>query len=538
MPARLDHIRSASPGRSTAVARRRMPWGGRAGVARRRGRRREALRAEAGSGIAGRRHPAHRTATRATAPPSRPPQRPDLRARRRAGRAVRGRPRGGHARAAASGTLWWPARRALVAPRPSGAPLRAPSAPRPPACSAPAPLPAGGAAPLHARAPPPRPRRAPPRPGGRRRPTGRQRAVAATSRGSRAPSCAWPAAGDGESGSDVGRSTSTDSTIIVRVRTTLGRRRSASITRSRWRTSSTCTRSTASGSPDTVTRSPPPGSPPRSRARRRARCAPRSRPPRSPRCRARAGRRRSRRVAADHARRLEPVDAPLDRRRREADVAADVGERRRPSACRSARSLRVRGRLRRTKLPLERKHTCAETPQLIACRTAGAAPTRMFEEAQLYAPVTTGPDGVQVHLADDHPGAHDPEYRRRRNEIAAAALAWAPGEPIPRVAYTERRARHLAHGLPGARAQARAPRLPRLPRREGRAGLPEDRVPQLDEVTAGLRALTGFAYHPAAGLVPLDEFYGSLGRPRLSLHAVRPPPSAPLSRPSPTSSTR
>ena len=60
----------------------------------------------------------------------------------------------------------------------------------------------------------------------------------------------------------------------------------------------------------------------------------------------------------------------------------------------------------------------------------------MFEEGQLYAPVTEGPDGVKVHLADDHPGAGDPEYRARRNEIAAGALAWRPGAPVPRVEYT------------------------------------------------------------------------------------------------------
>ena len=49
----------------------------------------------------------------------------------------------------------------------------------------------------------------------------------------------------------------------------------------------------------------------------------------------------------------------------------------------------------------------------------------MFEEAQLYSPVTTDDDGsVTVHLAHDHPGANDPAYRARRNEIAAAALAW------------------------------------------------------------------------------------------------------------------
>ena len=32
----------------------------------------------------------------------------------------------------------------------------------------------------------------------------------------------------------------------------------------------------------------------------------------------------------------------------------------------------------------------------------------MFEEAQLYSPVSTGEDGsVTVHLAHDHPGAND-----------------------------------------------------------------------------------------------------------------------------------
>src|SRR4051794_41480376 len=62
---------------------------------------------------------------------------------------------------------------------------------------------------------------------------------------------------------------------------------------------------------------------------------------------------------------------------------------------------------------------------------------RMFEEGQLYSPVTAGDDGeVHVHLDDDHPGANDPAYRARRNEIAAAALAWQPGEPAPRIVYS------------------------------------------------------------------------------------------------------
>ena len=43
----------------------------------------------------------------------------------------------------------------------------------------------------------------------------------------------------------------------------------------------------------------------------------------------------------------------------------------------------------------------------------------MFEEAQLYAPVTRSAKGdVTVHLSDNHPGAVDPEYRARRNALA------------------------------------------------------------------------------------------------------------------------
>ena len=135
----------------------------------------------------------------------------------------------------------------------------------------------------------------------------------------------------------------------------------------------------------------------------------------------------------------------------------------------------------------------------------------MFEEGQLYSPVTTAEDGsVTVHLGDDHPGVNDPAYRARRNEIAAAALAWHPGEPLPRIDYTETEhdvwrtvCEHIAplHEKYACKAYCEA---------VAALDLPRDRVPQLDEVTAGLQALTGFSYVPAAGIVPLEEFYGSL----------------------------
>jgi phenylalanine-4-hydroxylase len=157
----------------------------------------------------------------------------------------------------------------------------------------------------------------------------------------------------------------------------------------------------------------------------------------------------------------------------------------------------------------------------------------VFEEAQLYAPVTEGDDGVKVHLADDHPGANDPEYRRRRNEIAAAALAWSPGRPVPQIEYTE-----AEHEVWRTVCRALAPKHERLACEAFRTAkaalaLPEDRIPQLDEVTAALHPLTGWSYHPAAGLVPLDAFYGSLAdRVFHSTQYIR-HPSAPLYTPEP-----
>jgi phenylalanine-4-hydroxylase len=158
----------------------------------------------------------------------------------------------------------------------------------------------------------------------------------------------------------------------------------------------------------------------------------------------------------------------------------------------------------------------------------------MFEEAQLYSPVTQSDDGsVEVHLGQDHPGFNDEHYRERRNEIAAAAMAWSPGEPIPQIVYTETeddiwrtvcRELHVKHEKYACREYLVAKDVLRLP---------EDRVPQLDEVTAGLQPLTGFVYHPAPGLVELRAFYGSLGdRVFHSTQYVR-HPSEPLYTPEP-----
>jgi phenylalanine-4-hydroxylase len=136
----------------------------------------------------------------------------------------------------------------------------------------------------------------------------------------------------------------------------------------------------------------------------------------------------------------------------------------------------------------------------------------VFEEAQLYSTVTTADGGaVTVHLHDGHPGAGDRAYRRRRNAIAAAALAWRPGEPAPQIAYVPAEQqvwRTVCREL--------APLHERLAVGEyrdalARLALPADHVPGLDEVSARLSAAGGWSYVPAAGLVDLRTFYEALG---------------------------
>ncbi|MFF2088857.1 phenylalanine 4-monooxygenase [Nocardia sp. NPDC058176] len=134
----------------------------------------------------------------------------------------------------------------------------------------------------------------------------------------------------------------------------------------------------------------------------------------------------------------------------------------------------------------------------------------MFTEAQLYSPVTRERDGdVTVHLSEDHPGVHDENYRARRNAIAALALDHAPGAAAPRIDYSddEERVWRIASAELARKHEIYACREVR--EAAAMLTLPRDHIPQLDEVSALLAPLTGFSYVPAAGLVPLREFFGS-----------------------------
>jgi phenylalanine-4-hydroxylase len=135
----------------------------------------------------------------------------------------------------------------------------------------------------------------------------------------------------------------------------------------------------------------------------------------------------------------------------------------------------------------------------------------MFNEGQLYAPVVTRADGeVVVELGQDHPGVGDLAYRARRNTIASLALEWTPGQPVPVAAYTDEE--HEVWRVVSRELETKHRRLACRAAQDGAAllTLPADHIPQLDDVTAALAPLTGFTYYPAAGLVGLREFYGSL----------------------------
>ena len=151
-----------------------------------------------------------------------------------------------------------------------------------------------------------------------------------------------------------------------------------------------------------------------------------------------------------------------------------------------------------------------------------------------YSPVRTTTGGrVTVELAGDHPGVTDAAYRARRDELAGLAARWSPGQPIPEPAYSDEEHEvwatvsaalgelHERHACQAFLAGKDALRLP------------SDRVPQLAEVGRRLEPLTGFRYHPVAGLAPLREFYGSFaGGVFWSTQYLR-HPSVPLYTPEP-----
>jgi phenylalanine-4-hydroxylase len=126
-----------------------------------------------------------------------------------------------------------------------------------------------------------------------------------------------------------------------------------------------------------------------------------------------------------------------------------------------------------------------------------------------YSPVVSEDGAVRVELDEDHPGFADPVYRARRNEIATLSVGHRPGNAIPQVEYTDRE-----HDVWRVVASELEPKHRKYGCREfveaaEQLQLPNDHIPQLGEVTARLRPITGFDYEPVAGLAPVRDFYGA-----------------------------
>lgn len=101
-------------------------------------------------------------------------------------------------------------------------------------------------------------------------------------------------------------------------------------------------------------------------------------------------------------------------------------------------------------------------------------------------------------------------YWNRREQIAA--LAAGIESPAVDIDYTD-----VEHGAWAAVAEALSPLWETHGASEvllgrDRLALPSDRVPQLSEVSASLRQLTGFEFRAVPGLVPSVDFFSGLGR--------------------------
>jgi phenylalanine-4-hydroxylase len=122
------------------------------------------------------------------------------------------------------------------------------------------------------------------------------------------------------------------------------------------------------------------------------------------------------------------------------------------------------------------------------------------------------PRNSLVSLDPDHPGFRDHEYRARRNAIAEIAMTYRPGTPIPAAPYTA-----LEHDVWKTIWQALGPAHREYACNEYRAcvdrlALDTDRIPQLDEVSRKVEAISGFRLEPVAGLVEPRVFLESLAR--------------------------
>lgn len=115
----------------------------------------------------------------------------------------------------------------------------------------------------------------------------------------------------------------------------------------------------------------------------------------------------------------------------------------------------------------------------------------------------------------NHPGFHDPEYRRRRDQIAESARRYVFPGPVERVQYTS-----AEQGVWSSINQILRPMHDELAcdmylRSRPIAQLDPERIPQLDSINKRLLWETGFHLTPVDGLVTPRLFLSTLAEGRM-----------------------
>lgn len=124
----------------------------------------------------------------------------------------------------------------------------------------------------------------------------------------------------------------------------------------------------------------------------------------------------------------------------------------------------------------------------------------------------------------DHPGAHDPDYRARRNHIAELARQYRldPNHVIPTVDYTKEETavwNHVCCQLEKVQARRACSLYLEAKKNLGISCL---RIPQLQELSDKLNKATNFRLAPIEGLVETRAFLSWLGkRTMLSTQYIR-----------------
>jgi len=122
----------------------------------------------------------------------------------------------------------------------------------------------------------------------------------------------------------------------------------------------------------------------------------------------------------------------------------------------------------------------------------------------------------------DHPGANDPEYRKRRDYIASLSKKFRETGVITDVDYTDEEQgiwRHVATRLEELHQKHASPFYLKAKKD---LGISTERIPQLSEMNRRLKDLTGFRLAPIEGLVETRAFLSWLSyRVMLSTQYIR-----------------